>query len=118
MAELHYKLALAQQFLELPEAALASVRAAIGILEKILTGLKPAEAEPASFSFGVPEVDANVEAADAPAQPLDPKVTGGIQNLPIFSWPCFPVSHAYSSDFLPSFLISIHQAGGSCPRLR
>lgn len=77
MAELHYKLALARQFMDEPEAALGSVKAAIGILEKIVAGLRPQPAEPPSFSFGLPD-SPDAAAADASADaPEDPQVPPG-----------------------------------------
>ena len=75
MAELYYKMALAQQFMEEPEAALSNCKSAIAILERIVAALRPAPSPPASFSFGVPDaadVAAPAAATDAPAE--DPKV--------------------------------------------
>ena len=74
VAELHYKLALAQESMDQPEAALSSVKAAISILEKLVAKLRPAPAQPASFSFGVPDA-ADVGPSSNPAPAEDPKAS-------------------------------------------
>ena len=75
MAELHYKLALAQQYNEDPGAALTSIKAAIGILDKMLAGLRPPAASGGSggdaapsFSFGVPDPAELAKADDKAAE--------------------------------------------------
>ena len=72
-AELHYKIAMAQQYMEQPEAALSSVKAAIAILEKVVAQLRPPPQQPASFSFGVPDA-ADVEPSTEAAPAEDPQV--------------------------------------------